>query len=454
MDAHGSRRRALTGRAGALVLLAALLLACARPAPVATSAAASAPEVLPFLHDDYARALADAKRTARPLFVDAWATWCHSCLSMRAFVLTDPSLAPLASDFVWLTIDTEKDENVAFVVHFANRVWPTLWVIDSAQEKAVLRWEGTATAGELVSLLGTVRAGARAGAADAAVAFLKANQAAARGEEAAAEEGYRTVIAEPNAPDRARAVEALVGLLSARQPAECTDLAVREGPTMPPGTSRATALAIGLSCARDAKREADLRVLLTAAERAAVDADPRTIADDRSALYEEIVETKSKQGDEAGARTTARAWITFLEREAGQAPTKEARAVFDPHRLSAYTASGEPERAVPMLQQSEREHPDDYNPPARLARVYLTMTRLDDAQAAIERATARVYGPRALRVLGLAADIARARGDRRGEQAALDQALARTAKAILNENQKKLRAQLEKRRQELGIIAN
>ena len=51
---------------------------------------------------------------------------------MRAFVLTDPSLAPLANDFVWLTIDTEKDSNAAFVERFTNHVWPTLWVIDAA----------------------------------------------------------------------------------------------------------------------------------------------------------------------------------------------------------------------------------------------------------------------------------------------------------------------------------
>ena len=89
--------------------------------------------MLPFVRDDYARALAEAKRTGRPLFVDAWAPWCHSCLSMRSYVLADPSLAPLANDFVWLTIDTEKDDNAAFVARFSNRVWPTLWIIDPAQ---------------------------------------------------------------------------------------------------------------------------------------------------------------------------------------------------------------------------------------------------------------------------------------------------------------------------------
>jgi thiol-disulfide isomerase/thioredoxin len=410
-----------------------------------------AAETLPFIHDDYARALADAKRTKRPIFVDAWAPWCHSCLSMRAYVLTDPSLAPLAKELVWLTIDTEKDTNAAFVTRFPNRVWPTLWVIDGETESTALRWEGTATAPELLTLLATVREGARGGqAAEATMTFLRANQAASRGDVAEAERGYRAVIAQKDFRERARAVEALVGLLASKnEHAACAELAIAEAPRMPPGTSRATLLATGLSCAREGKREADMTKLADAVEHAATDPDPRTIADDRSALFEELVETKKERGDEAGARSTARTWAAFLEQAASRAPTKQARAVFDPHRLSAYLAAGEPERAIPMLSESERDFPDDYNPPARLARAYLEAKRLDDARSAIERAGARVYGPRSLRIFDLAADIAKARGDVAAQRKALEQGLARTTHAVLNENQKKLRATLEKRLHEL-----
>ena len=408
-------------------------------------------EALPFVHDDYPRALAEAKRTQRPLFVDAWAPWCHSCQSMRAFVLTDPALAPLANDFVWLTIDTEKDSNAVFAERFTNQVWPTLWVIDAQRESPVLRWEGTATAPELLTLLATVKEGARGGGAEATMAFLRANQAASRGEVAEAERAYRELVTRRDFPERARAVEALVGLLSSTKDyAGCTELAVAEAPRLPPGTSRATLLATGLSCARDAKRAPEMRTLADAAERAATDPDPRTIDDDRSALFEELVETRKDQGDEAGAKALARTWASFLEQAAARAPTRAARAVFDPHRLSAYLAAGEPERAVPMLVESERAFPEDYNPPARLARAFLTMKRLDDAKAAIDRAAARVYGPRSLRVFGLAAEIAKARADVPGERAALEQAMSRTAHAVLNENQKKLRASLADRLRDLG----
>ena len=36
---------------------------------------AFAKEILPFIDNDYTKALADAKRKNVPLFVDAWAPW-------------------------------------------------------------------------------------------------------------------------------------------------------------------------------------------------------------------------------------------------------------------------------------------------------------------------------------------------------------------------------------------
>ncbi len=438
----------------------ASLVSSARPKASARqtpAARGTTVDVLPFIHDDYPRALAEAKRTGRRLFVDAWAPWCHSCLSMRAYVLTDPQLAPLSDAFVWLALDTEKEGNSKFVEHFPNRVWPTLWVIDPVSESPVLRWESTATAPELASLLATVSEAGRPGAGQAAVTFLKANQAAARGETVATEKGYRAVLSDRTSPDRDRAAEALVSLLSSRhRDAECTEIAITEteiteteGARMLPGTSRAIVLITGLGCARSAKLTAALTTLTEAAERAASDVDPRTAADDRSALFDELVTTKKDQHDEASAKAIAQRWASFLEAEAARATTPMARAVFDPHRVEAYLAAGEPARAVPMLVLSERDFPDDYNPPARLARVLMAMNNLDDAQAAVTRASALVYGPRQLHVLSLAADIAKARRDSAGERAALEKALSHTETSVLTSSQKQSRADLEKRLRDL-----
>jgi hypothetical protein len=40
-----------------------------------TALPAAAKEVLPFIDNDYSKALAEAKRKNVPMFVDAWAPW-------------------------------------------------------------------------------------------------------------------------------------------------------------------------------------------------------------------------------------------------------------------------------------------------------------------------------------------------------------------------------------------
>ena len=66
----------MTRFASILVLgvLAAGPAAWARQAPGA-ACVASAARPLPFLSDDYARALAEARARELPLFIEAWAPW-------------------------------------------------------------------------------------------------------------------------------------------------------------------------------------------------------------------------------------------------------------------------------------------------------------------------------------------------------------------------------------------
>jgi len=422
-------------------------------APATTAAAATTTDVLPFIHDDYPKALAEATKRHKPLFVDSWAPWCHSCLSLRSFVLTDPSLASLANDFVWLSIDTEKESNAAFVQRHPHSALPTLWVIDPATDRPLLKWAGTVTAEELRSLLlvaieteGGTNANGNA-TMEATQAFVRGNHAlaASDGETAIKEHRAALAIAPKGHPHRARIVEALVTELSLHKDhAACAEVAAKEAADLPSGTSRASTLVAGLGCAREAKRDADTDRLYEIALRDARARDASLLADDRSALYEEVVETRSAK-DPADAHAIAHEWAKFLEAEAAKAKTKEARASFDPLRLSAYLALGAPEKAIAMLDESERDFPTDYNPPARLGRVYLELRRFDDAERATKRAIERVYGPRAMRVYALAADIAKARGDKAGEIAALEQALARSDKAVLTEGQKGIRESLAKR---------
>jgi hypothetical protein len=54
----------------------ALMFAASTPASPSTPAIGSAPAmVLPFIHDDYPRALAQARARKLPLFIESWAPW-------------------------------------------------------------------------------------------------------------------------------------------------------------------------------------------------------------------------------------------------------------------------------------------------------------------------------------------------------------------------------------------
>ncbi len=56
--------------AGLAIASAGMLAASCAGSPGAKRA-----EVLPFVEDDYARALTDARAKKLPIFVDAWAPW-------------------------------------------------------------------------------------------------------------------------------------------------------------------------------------------------------------------------------------------------------------------------------------------------------------------------------------------------------------------------------------------
>jgi tetratricopeptide (TPR) repeat protein len=196
------------------------------------------------------------------------------------------------------------------------------------------------------------------------------------------------------------------------------------------GTPAAAVVALGgLDCALALDKKDRARPEALAEAEAAlrrVVADPKTgaAADDISSAYPSLIEARKDAGDEVGARKDAEAWAAFLEAQASAAKTPEQRAVFDSHRLSAYLELGQPARAVPMLQASEADLPDDYNPPARLALAYLKMKKLDEALAASDRALPRVTGPRRLSVLQTRADIFAAKGDAAAARETLQQALA------------------------------
>ncbi|HEX3772804.1 MAG TPA: tetratricopeptide repeat protein, partial [Polyangiaceae bacterium] len=316
------------------------------------------------------------------------------------------------------------EANAPVVERLNTKVLPTFYVLDPATEAPRLAHPGSLTAAELVALVTPLEALGAARTAD----------------------GGSSAVA---------TADRINHLADTKDFAGCVREGAAAAPGMSPGTPRADVLRAALGCANGlrelpappdtADTRAQVEALVTAGERALADPSDPILADDRSDLYDYVVDALDRQGRKDDARRLAESWVAFLEQRAASAPSPSARAVFDAHRLLAYEAVGEPARAVPMLEASARDFPDDYNPPARLGRAYLDLKRYDDAIAAIERAIGLAYGPRKLRLWSLEADAEQAKGDAAGARRTIGTAVAFAKTIPLTGGYPKLAASLEDR---------
>jgi len=353
---------------------------------------------------------------------------------MRAFVFTDASLARRAGQFVWLSLDTEKAGNAAVTKRLDVGALPTFFVLDAASEKPALRWVGGATVPQIQKILDDGRRAASGGGSsdkgpDAVLA--KADRAFARGKYPESAALYREAIDAAPAGWRSygRALESLLFALSDSNQARPCALAARDAwPKLEKTASAANVASSGLSCALELPAEDPDRATLVEKFRRdtlAVVRSGRTdiAADDISGAYQTLEDDRERAKDEPGKKDLLREHIAFLEKEAAAAKGAQGRAVFDAHRAIAYIDLGEPARAVPMLEQSEKDFPDDYNAPARLANAYFAMGKYDEAAAASDRALAKSYGPRKIGILQKRADIEEKRGDAAASRRYLEEAL-------------------------------
>src|SRR4249919_2290393 len=148
-----SKRFALSTLALALSLALAACQQAEAPKPAAAAPAAKPAAVAPaapaFAHvENFDESLAKAKAEGKAVLVDAWAPWCHTCLSMQNYVLNDPSLASLGERVVLVELDTDKPENAAFLEKYTVNVWPTFFVIDANSGEATSLWPGSASVNE------------------------------------------------------------------------------------------------------------------------------------------------------------------------------------------------------------------------------------------------------------------------------------------------------------------
>ncbi|MCU0241861.1 MAG: thioredoxin family protein, partial [Vicinamibacteria bacterium] len=299
-----------------------------------------------FIENDFDVALQKAREQDRPLMVYAWAPWCHTCLSVKNFVFTDPALARLAQRFIWLKVDTEEARNAGFLERHTIEGVPTFFIIDPHNGAVLVRWLGSATLEQITRLLDEGHALARRSRSSLYKDLSRADRAYGRGDNSAAADAYEKLLgrAPQDWPARPRVTESLLYALNAAGRAEdCARIARASFAPLGASPSAAIIAAVGLDCAvaveaSKAARAEWIRALERDA-RAAIALPKETLAaDDRSGVYAALLGARQDARDGAGARAVAEEWAVFLEGAAARAETPEGRSVYDSHRLTAYLA--------------------------------------------------------------------------------------------------------------------
>ena len=105
---------------------------------------------------DYEEASARSRATGKPIFLDAFTTWCKPCREMDARVFPDAAVeALLTTAFVPLRLDMEKGEGRRLAERFGVSAYPTLLVFDADGE--LHRATGFLTAEEVQAFAKTSR---------------------------------------------------------------------------------------------------------------------------------------------------------------------------------------------------------------------------------------------------------------------------------------------------------
>jgi thiol-disulfide isomerase/thioredoxin len=383
--------------------------------------------------DDYDQALACAKQRGVPLVVDMWAPWCHTCLSMSQYVLTDPSLAPVAARFVWLGIDTDRETNAKVVAKLPMQAWPSYFVLAPDDGAIEARFVGAATLAQFRAFLHQGEAGvleARAGGLppDSPLRHVRdGDRATAAGDLAAADAAYGAALAAAPA-DWARRPDVLVAQIGTRYKAKdyaaCVDLGLAGMDQTGRAASVTDFLVWALYCAdeetkarAEPARVAELRRRAAARLRQIVDdAGAPLSVDDRSDAMANLREVLDTLGKKAEARAVAERQARLLDDAAARAPTPMAAMTYNWPRAEVYVYLGRPMDLVPALEKSAADLPDQYDPAYRLAWVLSKAGKLDDAQIWADQAAARAYGKRRVHMMELSADIAGQRGDAKAER--------------------------------------
>ncbi len=390
------------------------------------------------IEDDIPAAMAKAKADNKSLFVEVWAPWCHTCLSMKNFVLPDPAIVALTNRVVFATVDSDRDSNAAFMDRYAVNAWPTLFVLDPANGGVLGLQQGSLSVGELRTFINDAvdLRDAKLDPNGPTVALLKARRARAKAKWNQASRKYRLALQRGGASWNRRS-EALEGLLFSeyRQKnwTRCTQIGAKHVATIEGTVTPADFSALLIRCAARTRNQTLGRqahkLALERLKRHTDQPPQASSVDDKSDALSIYASGLRGIGNKVGALQAIQRQIALLEAAAAAAPSPKMAATFDYARMGAYLSIGRGARALTMLRKRVTQLPDSYEAPARLAQALIAMRRRREALAPLEKAIANAYGPRRIKYLKMRANIYVGLGDKKGERSALE-ALVKAYEAL------------------------
>jgi tetratricopeptide (TPR) repeat protein len=352
---------------------------------------------------------------------------------MRA-TLHGPAFTSYAGRFVWLGINYDDERNQDFLAKHLD-AFPTLAIIDPTTERVTRLWTGGASPEQLAAFLdGTMADGDAVRTGDALLGT---------GDVKGAVDAYDRAV-EAGGAGREHALEQLASALQLGDPKACVTRAAAEAPRMSRGHPFVTMALVGAGCARSdpalGASDGGKRIEALAAEAVAL---PAAWEDDRYQLYDVLYGLRTDAKDDAGAKAIAQRYLADIDSR--PPPTSDdERMARDLARLRASLNLGAVDKAIPILEASERAMPRDPDASLRLATAYAAAGRTDDVIAATTRGLAREPKPtQTARLLGARAQAKAKRGDLAGARADLEAGLAAAAKIVQPTSREMTRGQLQ-----------
>lgn len=133
-----------------LLVLTAILIFAFRPADTKIVAVNKADTGIQFVEANWAKAVGEAKKQKKMIFIDAYTSWCGPCRMLKQNTFTDKAAGDYFNKhFINIALDMEKGDGLAFAQKYQVAAYPTLFIMD-AEEKSVTTSEGYINPAQLI----------------------------------------------------------------------------------------------------------------------------------------------------------------------------------------------------------------------------------------------------------------------------------------------------------------